>query len=107
MNGTGNNVDFCFVKLALDESGRIDAGYTITLIWRPVISDYFFSSLGSFANTQSGVFVFFLELLIISMRLLLRLRIRCVKVTERVVLVFFFALFLFELLFIILWQLCW
>lgn len=32
MNETGNNIDFCFVELAIDELGKIDADHIIILI---------------------------------------------------------------------------
>lgn len=42
---TGNNVNFCFLKLILDKSGKIDISSIITLIWGLNIFDYFFLSL--------------------------------------------------------------
>ena len=95
------------MELALDKPSRINIGGIITLIWGPVIFDCFSLSPWSFANTWSGVFVFFFRLLITSMWLSLRLRRRRIKVTGRVALVISSALLSFELLSITIWRLCW
>lgn len=105
INGTSDNVNFCFVELVFDKLSRIETGDTIILIWGSIISDCFFLLFWSFANTCIGVFIFFLRFLIISMQLSLNLRKYYVNVTKKVISVFSSALLLFELLFIIVWRL--
>lgn len=61
MDEIGDNIGFYFIEFALDKPGRIDVGGIIALIWGPLIPDCFLSLLLFFANSQSRVFVFFLE----------------------------------------------
>lgn len=48
---TDNNINFCFIELAINKPGRMDANYIITLICGSIISNYFLLSSLFFASS--------------------------------------------------------
>lgn len=105
MKKTGNDVNFCFIDFAIDESDRINTNSILTLIGKLVIPNST-SSFLSMISSQSGVFVFYFGLLITLMQLSLRLC-RCqIEAIERVTLVLSSILLSSKSFFITIWRLC-